>query len=149
MKKRTGEERMIVGDCRTEEGTGTSLRKGVSVGMPSTETYRIAFSVHKRPAHQTTDSDVENKTHTRNPSESYLPIMVECCWTAASSSLSKIVHSPMVMVRWQCCERKQDLGSQPLFVCRTPSFSFLWTCWLGGVHPAPSSQTNSLLTSTR
>ena len=26
---------------------------------------------------------------------SYLPIIVECCWTAASRSLSSMVHSPM------------------------------------------------------
>lgn len=26
---------------------------------------------------------------------SYLPIIVECCWTAASRSLSSIVHSPI------------------------------------------------------
>ena len=28
-------------------------------------------------------------------SSSYLPIIVECCWTAASRSLSSIVHSPI------------------------------------------------------
>lgn len=26
---------------------------------------------------------------------SYLPIIVECCWTAASKSLSRMVHSPI------------------------------------------------------
>lgn len=45
----------------------------------------------------------------------YLPIIVECCWTAASSSLSRMVHSPMVMDRCQRCHRKQDsrLSSGP------------------------------------
>lgn len=28
---------------------------------------------------------------------SYLPIIVECCWTAASKRRSNIVHSPMVI----------------------------------------------------
>lgn len=28
-EERTGEAGMIVGDCRTEESTGTSLRRGV------------------------------------------------------------------------------------------------------------------------
>lgn len=71
--------------------------------------------------------------------------MVECCWTAASSSLSKMVHSPMVMERWQGCQKKQDLGSRPLFLQRTPFSSIssqdrpvlLWTCRPAGVHPTP------------
>lgn len=36
--------------------------------------------------------------------------MVECCWTAASSSLSKMVHSPMVLERWLDLQEKQDWG---------------------------------------
>lgn len=75
-------------------------------------------------------SSAEKKTnrkcylHTQNQSTSYLPIIVECCWTAASSSLSKIVHSPMVSKRWQKSQKKQDLGSQPPpFLQGTPSRS--------------------------
>lgn len=51
----------------------------------------------------------------------YLPIMVECCWTAASSSLSRMVHSPMVMEWWQSDPKKQDSGSRPFSLQRTPS----------------------------
>lgn len=45
-EERTGEAVMTVGDCRTEESTGTSLKRGgVSVGMPSSDTYRITHTV--------------------------------------------------------------------------------------------------------
>lgn len=46
--------------------------------------------------------------YTWDQSVSYLPIMVECCCTAASSSLSRMVHSPMVMDWWQRAHRKRD-----------------------------------------
>lgn len=38
---------------------------------------------------------------------SYLPIIVECCWTAASNSRSSMVHSPMIAHS----ERKTSRGS--------------------------------------
>lgn len=117
-RKGRGRQGWLWGTVEQRRALGQAWEKGVSVGTPSTEIYRITFSLHKHPAHQTTDTDLENKTHTQNQSVSYLPIMVECCWTAASSSLSKMVHSPMVTGRWRSCQRKQDLGSQPLFLRR-------------------------------
>lgn len=60
---------------------------------------------------------LDKQNFTQPIHQSYLPIMVECCWTAASSSLSKMVHSPMVMERWQ----KWGLGSDPFFPQPTPS----------------------------
>lgn len=67
-EERTGEAVMTVGDCRTEESTGTSLRRGVSVRMPSTDTYRIIYTVHKNTQlnsiNKTTDTKAENKTFT-------------------------------------------------------------------------------------
>lgn len=49
--------------------------------------------------------------------------MVECCWTAASSSLSKMVHSPMVMDKWPSSQKKRDFRGRPLVLQRTPSSS--------------------------
>lgn len=45
-EERTGEAGMTVGDCRTEESTGTSLRRVVSVGMPSTDTEYYILHIH-------------------------------------------------------------------------------------------------------
>lgn len=52
--------------------------------------------------------------------------MVECCWTAASSSLSRMVHSPMVTKR---CRHRQDRGLQ-VRGASSPPPSKLWTAVL-------------------
>lgn len=46
-------------------------------------------------------------------SGSYLPIIVECCWTAASSRRSKMVHSPMVISKWHHTQKKVAGGTGP------------------------------------
>lgn len=73
---------VIVGDCRTEESTRTSLRMGFL--------QRCHQIIEREPL-------IDLRKNQENNLFSYLPIMVECCWTAASSRRSKMVHSPMVM----------------------------------------------------
>lgn len=64
---------------------------------------------------------------------SYLPIIVECCWTAASRSLSSIVHSPISehpektrAQRHSCSypSKKSALSPEPLL---TASSSRCWS----------------------
>ena len=76
--------------------------------------------------------------------------MVECCWTAASSSLSKMVHSPMVMDKWPSSQKKRDLRGRPLFLQRTSSSSSSSSSQDGpgggggGGYTQPLSRTSSL-----
>lgn len=80
--------------------------------------------------------------------------MVECCWTAASSSLSKMVHSPMVMDKWPSSQKKRDFRGRPLVLQRTPSSSSSSSSQDGpgvgggGLHPTLVPHQLSFLTST-
>lgn len=49
-EERMGEVGVTVGDCRTEENTWTSLRRGVSVGMPSADQHIVYINTSSSSA---------------------------------------------------------------------------------------------------
>lgn len=58
--------------------------------------------------------------NTFSPHNSYLPIIVECCWTAASKRRSNMVHSPIFVhaeITRKLCRQKRRILLFPLHMC--------------------------------